>query len=235
MLSIRLESKLSDSYAPDPTDDSSTKDITRRYYVADGFLERLKKSAMAFASMMMAFCDCLGWLHMHSLVHELRSRLRFGVRSELLPLLNIRFMTPRVARALYEAEIADVDTVAKLSFQELEQLMVSTDPFQARLGENPPKSSAEGNRRTRLMRKIVDAARRLVKERSEARTKKLQQILEFSSTPPLSGEGLAPSQDNDEDEVCSFLNAKFCDNTKFVCVFFACRLCSSNLSIPGLF
>ena len=161
---------------------------------------------MAFASMMMTFCTCLGWLHIHSLVHELRSRLRFGVRSELLPLLNIRFMTPRVARALYEAEIADVDTVAKLSVQELEQLMVNTDPFQDQLDEKPQKSSTQDHRRARLMRKIVNAARHLVKERSEARTKKLQQILEFSSTPSLSqslsGEGLAPSQDNEEDEVC---------------------------------
>ena len=194
-----------------PVDDFSTKDICRRYYVADGFLERLKKSTMAFASMMMTFCTCLGWLHMHSLVHELRSRLRFGVRSELLPLLNIRFMTPRVARSLYEAEITDVDSMAKLSVQELEQLMVNTDPFHTRLGEKSPKSTTRGHkerhRRARLMRKIVDAAKRLVKERSDTRTKKLQQILEFSGTPSqsLSGEGLAPSQDNEEDEVRAFI------------------------------
>ena len=87
-----------------------------------------------------------------------------------------------------------------------------TDPFHARLGEKSAKTEGhrERRRRARLMRKIVDAAKRLVKERSDARTKKLQQILEFSSTPPLSlsGEGLAPSQDNEEDEVHVFMSKR---------------------------
>jgi DNA polymerase theta len=86
----------------DLIDEVSLSEVSQKYGVARGQLQALQESATTFSGMLITYCAALKWKHLKSLFGNLRHRLNFGVKGELVPLCSIPRVKSFIARALYK-------------------------------------------------------------------------------------------------------------------------------------
>lgn len=79
------------------------EDLMDRYGVSAGRVQKLMESAAIFSSSVTAFCHAMGWYSLESTLAGFVKRLGFGVKPDLLSLMEMRNVSAARARALWRA------------------------------------------------------------------------------------------------------------------------------------
>lgn len=95
--------------------------VEQRYQRTRGQLQSLMRSASMFSSSITSFCRAMGWFSLEAVLASFVKRLGFGVRPDIVPLMEIRGMQPARARALWVAGFKDPAAIAASSPNELLQ------------------------------------------------------------------------------------------------------------------
>ena len=79
--------------------------------------------------MIVAFCGCLGWVYLRSILDGFCERIAFGVRRDLTELVQIPGIDACRARAFHAANITTISALSKASMQQIAKVLRSSVPF----------------------------------------------------------------------------------------------------------
>ncbi|KAG8349163.1 putative DNA polymerase theta (helicase domain only) [Trypanosoma vivax] len=102
--------------------------IEQRYQCSRGQLQSLMRSASMFSSSITSFCHAMEWYSLEAVLASFVKRLGFGVKPDIVPLMEIRGVQPPRARALWCAGFRDPAVIASSSPAELIQRVKSSSP-----------------------------------------------------------------------------------------------------------
>jgi POLQ-like helicase len=94
-------------------------DVSKKYRLPRGDLEALMTSAASFGGMMVSFSKRMGWWDLEVLLSNAVQRLGFGVKTDILPLVEIKGVKAARARALWNAGYRSVRAVASAKVEDL--------------------------------------------------------------------------------------------------------------------
>lgn len=80
--------------------------------------------------MVTAFCKRLGWDNMELLFSQFQERLQFGIHRELCDLMKLDSLNGIRARALFNAGICTLSSLASANVCEVENALHKATPFQ---------------------------------------------------------------------------------------------------------
>ncbi|KPA83836.1 putative DNA polymerase theta (helicase domain only) [Leptomonas pyrrhocoris] len=86
--------------------------VEQQYNVNRGQLQNLMRSASMFSSSITSFCHAMEWYSLEAVLSSFVKRLGFGVKPDLLPLMEMRNMQPPRARALWNAGFKKLSLIA---------------------------------------------------------------------------------------------------------------------------
>ncbi|XP_042229545.1 DNA polymerase theta-like isoform X2 [Homarus americanus] len=143
--------------------------VAEKYGACRGMLQSLQQSAASFAGMVTVFCNRLGWHNMELLLAQFHDRLHFGIQRELCDLVRLSYLNGQRARVLYNAGLETVKMLAHASPQDIENILLSTAPFQSNKMETQQEgtiwlSSGRPLTEGQAADLIVDEARQLVQK-----------------------------------------------------------------------
>lgn len=128
--------------------------LLQRFALGRGNLQQLQQSAASFTNTVATFCKKLQWYTMEALILSFQQRLTFGVRLEIVPLMQIPGMDCVVARALYEHGFTTPVVIAGATPTEILRVLRKTLPHNV-----PSAVLPEAN-----AQRLIDAAKALAKE-----------------------------------------------------------------------
>eukprot|EP00906_Rhabdomonas_costata_P003286 RCo005025 len=148
----------------------SITDVSQKYTVSRGELQKLQEMSGTFSGMVGVFCERLSWWGFESLIGRVQDRLSHGVEADLVPLMAIPNVKPHRARALYNAGLRTVHAVAKATPEQVEKILSGLTPFASTKrasvgGTAPPVSAVSTNVvNFRLARLILKGAKQLLSQ-----------------------------------------------------------------------
>eukprot|EP01060_Flectonema_neradi_P007376 TRINITY_DN1512_c1_g1_i1.p1 TRINITY_DN1512_c1_g1~~TRINITY_DN1512_c1_g1_i1.p1 ORF type:complete len:1742 (+),score=318.74 TRINITY_DN1512_c1_g1_i1:57-5228(+) len=151
--------------------------VSVKYSVQRGDLQRLMSAAASFSGMVAAFSEQLNWWGFAPLIQQLQERIRDGVTSDLVPLMQIPKMKSYRARALYQAGYRTVDSIASAPASALEAALARVEPF---LKKN---SSTGGHRIGKL---LCNSAKKLLLQTASELKVEYDDVIEKAKTLPTS-------------------------------------------------
>lgn len=92
--------------------------LETRYKVTRGQIQHLMRSASMFSRSMTRFCNALEWFALEAALASFIDRLGFGVKPELVPLMELKSLTPARARAVWNAGFRDIPSLGSLAATE---------------------------------------------------------------------------------------------------------------------
>ena len=135
--------------------------VSTKYNVQRGDIQRLMNAAASFSGMVAAFSEQLNWWGFAPLIQQLQDRIRDGVTSDLVPLMQIPKMKSYRARSLYQAGYRTVESVASAPPSALESALSRVEPFLK-------KNVGVGQSTNRLGKLLINSAKKvLLKAASE--------------------------------------------------------------------
>lgn len=105
-------------------------EVAEKYGCPRGYLQQLQQQSGAYASMIVTFCDRLGWDHMRCLLNGMAERICFGVRRELSELVQIEGMDRTRARAFYTNGLKTLSALASASRDDVVKILRKCVPFE---------------------------------------------------------------------------------------------------------
>eukprot|EP00927_Polykrikos_kofoidii_P021323 TRINITY_DN20209_c0_g1_i2.p1 TRINITY_DN20209_c0_g1~~TRINITY_DN20209_c0_g1_i2.p1 ORF type:complete len:1747 (-),score=230.84 TRINITY_DN20209_c0_g1_i2:568-5808(-) len=158
--------------------------LLQRFAMGRGQLQQLQQSAASFTTTVAVFCNRLQWYAMEALILTFQQRLTFGVRVELVPLMEIPSMDCVVARALYEHGFTTPVGIAGARPAEILRVLRKTLPHNvpsAALPEAKAEALIEAatgfsRKAAKLKRQELNKARKRLREsqgESEAKSSRL--------------------------------------------------------------
>lgn len=94
-------------------------DVAAKYNVKVGHLQRLQDHSARFASMIATFCERMGWSDLELLVGRFQNRVFHGVKPEVVPLADIKYVKGYRARLLFQAGFRTPNDVAAADVDQL--------------------------------------------------------------------------------------------------------------------
>lgn len=88
----------------------STK-IMLKFSVERGFIQILQKNASMMSGCIPLFCSKMGWFNLELIFRGYQFRIDFGIKLELVDLMAIPDMKPKIARCLYESKIRTPEAI----------------------------------------------------------------------------------------------------------------------------
>lgn len=143
--------------------------VEAKYKVNRGQLQSLLKSASMFSSSMTSFCNAMQWFSLEALLASFVKRLGFGVRPDIVPLMEIKGVQASRARALWNAGYRDAASIAAANAQELVDRVKKN---------NPPDSKAA---KFFLLKSAVSVIREAVKHIQSLIKEKKGELLELTA------------------------------------------------------
>ncbi|KPI85643.1 putative DNA polymerase theta (helicase domain only) [Leptomonas seymouri] len=116
--------------------------VEQRYNVNRGQLQNLMRSASMFSSSITSFCRAMEWYSLEAVLSSFVKRLGFGVKPDLLPLMEIRGMQPARARALWNAGFKKLSSIAAADADDMVSKVKSMNPPDAKSAKFFTKRSA---------------------------------------------------------------------------------------------
>uniref|UniRef100_A0A7S1QJ11 Helicase C-terminal domain-containing protein n=1 Tax=Neobodo designis TaxID=312471 RepID=A0A7S1QJ11_NEODS len=107
----------------DVLNESSLDVVEQKFQVNRGQVQALMKSAAMFSSSICSFCASLEWFSLEAVLSAFVKRLGYGVRPDLVPLMDIKGVTPARARALWNAGLKSASDIVKLSPEALKDVV----------------------------------------------------------------------------------------------------------------
>eukprot|EP01126_Amoeba_proteus_P019055 TRINITY_DN19741_c0_g1_i1.p1 TRINITY_DN19741_c0_g1~~TRINITY_DN19741_c0_g1_i1.p1 ORF type:complete len:124 (-),score=13.82 TRINITY_DN19741_c0_g1_i1:26-397(-) len=120
------------------------------------------QTSSSFARMMVSFCMHLEWFCLSSLLDEYVKRLGFGIRQEIIPLVEIKGVRAARARALYAAGFRTVRSVANARVEDL----IKAIPKLGLFGVSTAKS-------------IINNARKLLEDKAAELRREAEEMLKL--------------------------------------------------------
>ncbi|ESL06340.1 DNA polymerase theta (helicase domain only) [Trypanosoma rangeli SC58] len=102
--------------------------VEERYQRNRGQLQGLMRSASMFSSSITSFCRAMEWFSLEAVLSSYVKRLGFGVKPDIVPLMEIHGLQPARARALWTAGFRDPAAVAASNPEELLRRVKSANP-----------------------------------------------------------------------------------------------------------
>jgi replicative superfamily II helicase len=112
----------------DLLNEMAMQDVEAKYTVNRGQLQSLLKSASMFSVSITAFCNAMGWFSLEAVLSSFVKRLGYGVRPDIVPLMEIQGVQPPRARALWNAGFRDAGSIAACTPQQLLERVKKTNP-----------------------------------------------------------------------------------------------------------
>ncbi|RHW70854.1 DNA polymerase theta (helicase domain only) [Trypanosoma brucei equiperdum] len=103
-------------------------EVEQRYRCNRGQLQNLLRSASMFSSSITSFCRAMEWYSLEAVLASFVKRLGFGVKPDIIPLMEIKGVQPGRARALWRAGFKDPAAVAACTPAELLKRMKEANP-----------------------------------------------------------------------------------------------------------
>lgn len=100
----------------------SISEVSKKFLVSRGDIESLIACGASFGSQMVSFCKHMGWWDLEFLLHKYSQTISAGVRSELIPLTEIKGIKSFRAKVLWENGIRTIKQVACVDEKLLETL-----------------------------------------------------------------------------------------------------------------
>ncbi|XP_047120493.1 DNA polymerase theta [Schistocerca piceifrons] len=141
-------------------------EVANKFKCSKGMLQSLQQSASTYAGMVTAFCKRLGWDNMELLFSQFQDRLQFGIHRELCDLMRLDLLNGLRARALFNAGITSLASLAAADVCEVENALHAAIPFQSSK-ELDGESSFETAKRNE-MKSVWITGRRGLTEREAA-------------------------------------------------------------------
>ncbi|CBZ27293.1 DNA polymerase theta (helicase domain only),putative [Leishmania mexicana MHOM/GT/2001/U1103] len=116
--------------------------VEERYNVSRGQLQSLMRSASMFSCSITNFCHAMEWFSLEAVLSSFVKRLGFGVKPDLLPLMEIRGMQPPRARALWNAGFKKLAAIAVADADDMVSKVKSMNPKDSKAAKFFTKRSA---------------------------------------------------------------------------------------------
>ncbi|KAI5688572.1 DEAD [Leishmania braziliensis] len=116
--------------------------VEQRYDVSRGQLQNLMRSASMFSSSITSFCHAMEWFSLEAVLSSFVKRLGFGVKPDLLPLMEVRGMQPPRARALWNAGFKRLATIAAADAEDMVSKVKAMNPKDSKTAKFFTKRSA---------------------------------------------------------------------------------------------
>ncbi|KAG7674872.1 hypothetical protein KSW81_002382 [Nannochloris sp. 'desiccata'] len=140
----------------------SSQDIHAKYGLDRAVVLGLRDRACRYAGMLAVFCERLGWHDVELLVSKFQARVLYGVRPEVVCLMEIDHVQAATARMLYKAGLRTPEAVAAVADV---QRVISA--LAAGRGGAETMNGAEKGALVQQARKIVSNAKKLMKNRAK--------------------------------------------------------------------
>ncbi|KEG14449.1 putative ATP-dependent RNA helicase [Trypanosoma grayi] len=102
--------------------------LEHRYQCNRGQLQSLMRSASMFSSSITSFCRAMEWFSLEAVLASYVKRLGFGVKPDIVPLMELRGVQPGRARALWVAGFKDPAAIAACNPEELVRRVKASNP-----------------------------------------------------------------------------------------------------------
>ncbi|KAH9593495.1 Helicase [Trypanosoma melophagium] len=134
--------------------------VEQRYQCNRGQLQGLMRSASMFSSSITAFCRAMEWFALEAVLAAFVKRLGFGVKPDIVPLMELRGVQPGRARALWAAGFRDPASIAACGPEEvLRRVKATVNTSNSNSNSN---NSSGGNRAAKFF--TLRAAVAIVRE-----------------------------------------------------------------------
>jgi len=140
--------------------ESPVWDVSNKYNLPRGDLEQLMVSSSSFAFMIVSFCKKLEWSSLACLLSDYVKRLGFGVREDILHLVEIKGVGATRARALYNAGFRTVRAISQARPEDILRCV----PKMGRIGE-------------KAARGIIASAKKLLETKAAELRKEAEELL----------------------------------------------------------
>jgi len=141
-------------------DEVPLHEVAHRFQLDRGSLQNCMNTASTFCGMMKTFCNRMDWWELEMIMGGFMRRLEFGVKSEIIPLLEIPGVKKIRARSLYNAGYKTVVDIAKLTVDELLKNVKNL-----------------GQYRVKAAKSIIEGAQKLLKSQADELTKSAADLL----------------------------------------------------------
>ena len=116
--------------------------VEQQYNVNRGQLQNLMRSASMFSSSITSFCHAMEWYSLEAVLSSFVKRLGFGVKPDLLPLMEIRGIQPPRARALWNAGFKTLSLIAAADADDMVAKVKLMNPADSKAAKFFTKRSA---------------------------------------------------------------------------------------------
>eukprot|EP01012_Entosiphon_sulcatum_P052582 TRINITY_DN7226_c0_g1_i3.p1 TRINITY_DN7226_c0_g1~~TRINITY_DN7226_c0_g1_i3.p1 ORF type:complete len:1840 (+),score=235.77 TRINITY_DN7226_c0_g1_i3:85-5604(+) len=153
----------------------SLAEVSEKFRVARGDLQKLQEMSGTFAGMVGVFCDKLCWWGFESLIQKLQDRLNHGVEQDLIELVRIPNVKAHRARALYNAGYRTALSVATANPDEIERIIAASVPYRSK-ARAPQTNYSPNQSDHRLARLIIKGAKYVVQQIAQELTGEMQEL-----------------------------------------------------------
>ena len=127
ILEISLEILFICSILFDIISEIHIKQISQKYSIDRGSIQSLQTSSTTLAGQISKFCEIMDFNILSTLLINIKKRLNFGVKQELLSLISIPILTPQICRFLFNKNIKEPNDILKFKKNELIKLFEEID------------------------------------------------------------------------------------------------------------
>lgn len=126
------------------------KEVAAKYEFNRGTLQNLQQTSSTFAGIVNSFCHALNWEMLALIVNQMKDRLFFGIRQDLIDLMKIPLLNSQRARALYDAGFQTLIDISRASLVSIEKCLFDSISFDVKRRDGETDFDAEQRNKSRL-------------------------------------------------------------------------------------
>jgi hypothetical protein len=141
-------------------EDESINETCKFFDIEDerGKIQNLQIRSSSFCSQITVFCQKLNWNNLSAIFSQLKGRLLFGCRLEILPLLEIENMQNFRARELYKNGLRTVEDISNTNPKKIANILIKLLPYK----ENEDREEIYKIEEI-ISKKIIKSAKEIIK------------------------------------------------------------------------
>lgn len=125
-------------------------EVAAKYKFNRGTLQSLQQTSSTFAGIVNSFCHALNWEMLALIVNQMKDRLFFGIRQNLIDLMKIPLLNSQRARALYDAGFQTLIDISRASLVSVEKCLYDSISFDVKKRDGETDFDAEQRNKSRL-------------------------------------------------------------------------------------
>lgn len=125
-------------------------EVAAKYKFNRGTLQSLQQTSSTFAGIVNSFCHALNWEMLALIVNQMKDRLFFGIRQNLIDLMKIPLLNSQRARALYDAGFQTLIDISRASLVSVEKCLFDSISFDVKRRDGETDFDAEQRNKSRL-------------------------------------------------------------------------------------